>query len=236
MNDAEKAVILAHVAERAERYQEMAQFMTERVQKGGPLTAEERDLFSAAFKGALNGHRFAVRVAATMAAQETAEGHAHQASLALGYRSKVEAELKDVCDRALDVLKNHLVPAAEAGEPKAFYLKMQADYYRYEAEFAEADSASRQEIAQLAEQSYTEATQEAQANLQTTHPVRLGLALNFSVFQHEVLGETAAAVVTAQAALNNALADVAGLSEEASRDANQTIQLLRDNLELWSGQ
>lgn len=225
-----RSIILARVAERAERYDEMADFMKERVETGAPLNAEERDMLSAAFKNALTERRHAVRIAVGIKHQEEAEGHHGNAALAEGYRSKVEAELQGICHKALALLREHLVPAAAAGEPKTFYLKMQGDYYRYLAEFAAGEARLRH--AEEARAAYTAGLVEA-VQLSTTHPVRLGLALNFSVFQHEVLTDTTAAVQTARDALACAAADLASLPEETRNDAILTMQLLQDNLSLW---
>merc|ERR1712107_718589 len=65
------------------------------------------------------------------------------------------------------------------------YYKMKGDYYRYLAEFATGDAKSK--AAEDARVAYAEATKVAEKDLVVTHPIRLGLALNFSVFQYEVL-------------------------------------------------
>eukprot|EP00408_Alexandrium_pacificum_P045718 CAMPEP_0171260012 /NCGR_PEP_ID=MMETSP0790-20130122/55233_1 /TAXON_ID=2925 /ORGANISM="Alexandrium catenella, Strain OF101" /LENGTH=236 /DNA_ID=CAMNT_0011728323 /DNA_START=1 /DNA_END=711 /DNA_ORIENTATION=- len=231
MQEDEKSVLRATVAERAERFDEMAEFMKDRVKKGAALSAEERDLLSAAYKGALSGRRHAVRVASSVEAHEAEDGRKENAALAAGYRTKVEAELQSICDDAIALLRADLVPKAETGEPKVFYLKMQGDYCRYTAEFAQGEA--RAKVAEEARQAYEVATEEAGKNLLTTHPVRLGLALNYSVFLHEVLGNTTAAVETAQTALRSAAADVESMPEDAYRDAALTMQLLQDNLSLW---
>lgn len=231
LQDYEQAVILAHVAERAERYDEMKGYMKERAEKGGPLSGEERDLFSAAFKGALNGRRLAVRVSAGVEAQERQDGNEARANLAAGFRSKVEVELQEVCVEAIDLLKNKLSPNAEPGEARTFYLKMKGDYHRYLAEFARSsERAVAKEEATIA---YNAAMEEAAAHLATTHPVRLGLSLNFSVFQHEVLEQTSVAIETAEKAKGAAESDFKSLPEDAQRDALLTMQLLEDNLQLW---
>lgn len=232
MDPQDKNVILASIAERAERYDEMAVYMKERVQSGGPLTAEERDLLSAAYKGSLSSRRLAHRVAISVEAQEATEGRPNNAALAAGYRSKVAAEMQSVCEDVLSLLRTSLVPAAAPGEPKIFYLKMTGDYYRYMTEFLAADL--REKVAESARSAYLEATAEAASHLQTTHPVRLGLALNLSVFQHEVLGDTAAAVETAQAALVSAAEHFGSVPEDACRDVALNMQLLQENLALWA--
>jgi len=230
LSEHERTVFLAKVAERAERYDEMMEFMTERAEGGGQFSTEERDLFSAAFKNALGGRRQAVRVASAVKQQEEAENRPLTANLAAGYRSKVEAELASVCEKCLTLLKEKLIDAADPGEPKIFFLKMQGDYHRYTAEFAMGEM--RQKAADDASVAYATATAQASDQLPTTHPVRLGLALNFSVFQHEVLRDTPAAFKTASDAREAAAKD---LSPDDG-DAVLTMQLLMENLSLWESQ
>merc|ERR1719215_818223 len=109
---------------------------------------------------------------------------------------------------------------------------MQGDYYRYQAEFAHGEP--RETYAKKASQAYEEGM-EAAKGLLPTHPVRLGLALNFSVFQHEVLQTCDDAKKTANCALTQF--DDARMQEPAcvvDNDAELTKQLIMDNLNLWS--
>jgi 14-3-3 protein epsilon len=77
------------------------------------------------------------------------------------------------------------------------------------------------------------ATTEAE-ELKTTHPIRLGLALNYSVFYYEILNSPDHACKLAKNAFDNAIADLDGLEEDEYRDSATIMQLLRDNLTLWT--
>lgn len=59
------------------------------------------------------------------------------------------------------------------------------DYHRYLAEFATGND--RKEAAENSLMAYKAANDIAQSELTSTHPIRLGLALNFSVFYYEIL-------------------------------------------------
>merc|ERR1711904_215936 len=85
-----------------------------------------------------------------------------------------------------------------------------------------------------AHDAYKEATNIAQAELLVTHPIRLGLALNFSVFHYEVLNNPDEACKMARQAFEDAIAELDNVSEESYKDSTLIMQLLRDNLTLWT--
>merc|ERR1712188_171322 len=99
------------------------------------------------------------------------------------YKSKEEDELNNICEDILALLKDSLIKPSLPPEPKVFYEKMKADYYRYLAEFSK--DAIKKDHADKAAKAYDSATEAAQG-LAPTHPIRLGLALNYSVFLYEV--------------------------------------------------
>jgi len=132
----------------------------------------------------------------------------------------------------LNVLDDSLIPKAESGESKVFYHKMKGDYHRYLAEFASGEK--RKVAATAAHEAYKTATDVAQTELTPTHPIRLGLALNFSVFYYEILNSPDRACHLAKQAFDDAIAELDSLSEESYRDSTLIMQLLRDNLTLWT--
>ena len=107
----------------------------------------------------------------------------------------------------------------------------QADYYRYLAEFAKNDV--KMGHAGNAEESYKAATEKA-GELAPTHPIRLGLALNYSVFLYEVQQKNNEACELAKKAFDDAIAELDTLDEESYKDSTLIMQLLRDNLTLWT--
>merc|ERR1712187_745915 len=103
-------------------------------------------------------------------------------------------------------LLEKLIPKATGGESKVFYQKMKADYYRYIAEFSEGSK--KTESAESARSAYAEAAAVAEKDLAVTHPIRLGLALNYSVFQYEVLQNPEEACKMARTAFEDAIAEL----------------------------
>merc|ERR1712007_41565 len=144
----------------------------------------------------------------------------------------VEKELQKICDTILGLLDGNLIAKAGSGESKVFYQKMKADYYRYIAEYSDGDKKTK--AAESARSAYDEAQKVAEKDLAVTHPIRLGLALNFSVFQYEVLQNPEEACKMARTAFEDAIAELDNVAEDSYKDSTLIMQLLRDNLTLWT--
>ncbi|XP_074581003.1 14-3-3-like protein GF14-C [Curcuma longa] len=230
----ENNVYLAKLAEQAERYEEMVEFMEKVVRtiNGEELSVEERNLLSVAYKNVIGARRASWRIISSIEQKEESRGNEEHVTVIKEYRGKVEAELGKICDGILKLLDSHLVPSASSAESKVFYLKMKGDYHRYLAEFK--TGAERKEAAESTMLAYKSAQDTALADLAPTHPIRLGLALNFSVFYYEILNSPDRACSLAKQAFDEAISELDTLGEESYKDSTLIMQLLRDNLTLWT--
>ncbi|RWS31628.1 14-3-3 protein zeta-like protein, partial [Leptotrombidium deliense] len=278
--DKEELVQRAKLAEQAERYDDMAQAMKQVTETGVELSNEERNLLSVAYKNVVGARRSSWRVISSI--EQKTEGSERKQQMAREYREKVEKELREICYDVLGLLDKYLIPKASNAESKVFYLKMKGDYYRYLAEVATGDQRtsvvdesqkayqeafdiskskmqpthpirlglalnfsvfyyeilnSPDKACQLAKQSqgsYQEAFDLSKSKMQPTHPIRLGLALNFSVFYYEILNAPDRACHLAKQAFDDAIAELDTLNEDSYKDSTLIMQLLRDNLTLWT--
>jgi len=232
-------VYMAKLAEQAERYDEMVEYMQNvpaKKSNNEDLTLEERNLLSVAYKNVVGARRASLRIIGSILQKETEKGSTgNKVSMISSYKVKVEEELNVICKDILELLQSKLIHRAEsadgAAEAVVFYQKMKADYYRYLAEFATGQH--KDTFAGDAELAYRAATDKAE-QLAPTHPIRLGLALNHSVFLYEVQGKNAAACELAKKAFDDAIAELDTLDEESYKDSTLIMQLLRDNLTLWT--
>ena len=232
MASRDNEVYMAKLAEQAERYDEMVQHMKTVAQLNTELTVEERNLLSVAFKNVIGARRASWRIISSIEQKEESKDNSEHVKLIKDYRNKIEKELDETCADILKVLDENLLTAAESGESKVFYNKMKGDYHRYLAEFKQGDA--RDAAAKNAQEAYEKASEVMQTELAPTHPIRLGLALNYSVFQYEIANEPEKACQLAKQAFDDAIAELDTLSEDSYKDSTLIMQLLRDNLTLWT--
>jgi len=227
-------VYLAKLAEQAERYDEMVEAMKHVAKLGGDQNIEERNLLSVAYKNVIGARRASWRIISSIEQKEESKGNQKHLHVIKEYRQKIEAELAGICNDVLEVLNNHLLPAAQPGESKVFYYKMKGDYYRYMAEFESGDT--KKKSTEESFNAYQTAWEISVNELPATHPIRLGLALNFSVFYYEIVNSPDKARELAKQAFDEAVADLDKLPEDIYKDSTLIMQLLRDNLSLWSSE
>merc|ERR1719183_729521 len=100
---------MAKLAEQAERYDEMAQYMKDVSIAGENLSVEERNLLSVAYKNAVGSRRASWRIISSVEQKETSKGNTEAAARAAEYRGVVEKELDDICDKILKLLDEQLI-------------------------------------------------------------------------------------------------------------------------------
>merc|ERR1712137_814250 len=173
----------------------------------GELSVEERNLLSVAYKNVIGSRRSSWRILSSILQKQTETAYT---SMASNLQKKIEEELSTLCKDVLDLLDSHLLANSTSEESKVFFNKMKGDYHRYMAEYSTGEG--RDNAAAEASAAYKAAEDIAAEHISTTHPLRLGLALNYSVFLYEIANEP----------------------EESYRDSTLIMQLLRDNLTLWT--
>lgn len=225
-------LVLCIYLARPEMVEEMSKVARETNDNTAELSVEERNLLSVAFKNVIGSRRAAWRIISSIEQKEEHNGHEKNASVNREYRRRIEKELNNICKDILSLLDNNLIPSANSGESKVFYYKMKGDYFRYLAEFSSDEE--RQSSAQSSLEAYKTATATAYQDLTPTHPIRLGLALNFSVFYYEILNHPELACNLAKQAFDDAIAELDSLNEDSYKDSTLIMQLLRDNLTLWT--
>jgi len=222
---------LVEVAEASERYQDMCDWLKKLVlrkyEAKEPLSVDERNLLSVAYKNVVGTKRQSWRTLA----QGNFPGL--EDDVLAQYRSVVERELEDVCRDIISLVSKLLeIPDKDENvEGRVFFLKMCGDYYRYLSEFKkEKDSQDN------AVKNYKEAYELAKDKLAETHPTRLGLVLNYSVCCYEIMDKKEEACQLAKEAFDSAIEKLDTLNDSSYKDSTLIMQLLRDNLTLWTSE
>jgi len=247
--DLKKLDEMIKLAEQAERYQDMVEFVKKLVERKNKengkeertLSGDERNLLSVADKTVEGQKRSAWRVLKEGTDQADVNEKIKQA-----YTNRVTAELRSMCNEVLAILNDlserskHLTTVdrytsdAEfkktINEDRVFYMKMIGDYYRYLKEVFEND----EDLKTKCSDSYGEAMKLAEEHLASTNATRLGLALNFSVCYYEIMGEKQKACDLAKKAFDDAIEKLDSLNDASYKDSTLIMQLLRDNLTIWT--
>ncbi|KAL6011983.1 Growth-regulating factor 12 [Asimina triloba] len=223
---------MAKLAEQAERYDEMVESMKKVAKLDLELTVEERNLLSVGYKNVIGARRASWRIMSSIEQKEESKANEQNVKLIKTYCQKVEDELSKICHDILAIIDEHLIPSSGSGESTVFYYKivpnllshlllvivvsaslasrlMKGDYYRYLAEFK-----TEQERKEAADQSL-KGYQAISYRLTESLPTYMACHL-------------------AKQAFDEAIAELDTLSEESYKDSTLIMQLLRDNLTLWT--
>ncbi|KAF8897503.1 14-3-3 domain-containing protein [Infundibulicybe gibba] len=235
-----ESFFIADLAGEAERYEDVVTQIKGIIRQfDAHLTVEERNLLSIAYKNITNTLRNSWRIIDNLEKSQTARSSPRHLSLTRQQRNRIESELTNVCKDIVLLLDKQLLPRAK-GEEFVFYSKIlirKGDYYRYLAEFAQ--KRDREKYADFSLNAYKLAYKHALSALDPIHPTRLGLALNFSVFYHDVRKSPERACHLAKSAFDDAVMSLDfpnSTFDQSLRDSLMILQLLRDDLVLWSAE
>jgi len=222
-------VNLVEVAEASERYEDMCTWLKmlvlRKCEANEALSVDERNLLSVGYKNVVGAKRQSWRTLA----QGSFSGM--DDAILAKYRGVIEKELEAVCREIISLVGKllEISDKDESVEGRIFFLKMCGDYYRYLSEFKQ-----EKEPQESAAKNYKDAYELAKESLPETHPTRLGLVLNYSVCCYEILGKKEDACQLAKEAFDNAIEKLDTLNDSSYKDSTLIMQLLRDNLTLWT--
>ena len=230
--DYNKLITLARITEQAERPEETIKYMETIIQnKKEDLTIEERNILSSAYKSCVSNRRNAWRNIYAIELKER-NNNGKYLEYVETLRKKIGEELYKLCENVFKIIDEYLLKRASSDESKVFYLKMKADYYRYLSEISTGEK--NIEVANNSMNSYKQANELA-SKLPCTNPIKLGLALNYSVFYYEVKNDPKTACEIANEAFDLAIRQLENIEDEQYKDSTTILQLLKENIDMWKG-
>ena len=229
----EEYIYLAKLYERAERFPDMVKAINKFVELDPKLTKDERNILSAGYKNIISDKRASWRLLNSMERKEEKKNSSQTANIK-EIKKKIESELNQICEEIQNIIDKYLIPNASDNEYKVFFLKLKGDYYRYKCEFANGKDFD--DACAKAEKVYKEAYDIANSSIPITNSTRLGLALNYSVFFYEIKGLKEEACNIAKNAFDESMKVLDDLEKSKAKDTLLIIQLLKENLILWSNE
>ncbi len=212
---------LARAAQAGGRVAEMYAFATRLVTGAhGHLTVDERDLLVSAQRATVDSAHAAWRALRTDGPSQEHEVVAYRLAL----RAELEAHA-ETWDGQVGFL------LASAPPPDAvLYRAMTGDQYAVLAELAPD---RRDAFAAKAAASYAQGAVAAE-KLAPTHPIRLGLLLNYATCKYEILKDHKLGIALAKQAFDDAISKLDQLDEASYKLTTPVMQALRDRLTAWT--
>ena len=134
----ETSIFIARVAEQAECYENMLEFLEPiMVSKGANMSTEERTLVLVACKNLLEPLR---RVWRTLLTIETYERFEKFQQYTDEYKNDIRDRFDKECQKIIDLINHKVLDQADEGtEGLAYFSKMKGDFYRYMLEVVKED-------------------------------------------------------------------------------------------------
>lgn len=223
----------AKIAEELELYDEMVKIMRQHtIEMKGRLSIEARNLLSVAYKKVIGNKQRLWRLISGI--KLVGELDKDRVAILNDYLLQITKEILDICDEVMILLDRYLISSSgEDAGYRAFYLMMKGDYHRYMCEVDQGVKGN--DLIMKTNESYL-AAQKAATELPAAHPIRLGLALNYSVFFYEIMKQHEEASKLAKEAVEAALKVIDATASTMNSDSSLIIKLLQDNLLAWDSE
>eukprot|EP00831_Metopus_contortus_P005488 TRINITY_DN12080_c0_g1_i4.p1 TRINITY_DN12080_c0_g1~~TRINITY_DN12080_c0_g1_i4.p1 ORF type:complete len:304 (+),score=95.26 TRINITY_DN12080_c0_g1_i4:118-912(+) len=226
----------ALLAQKSELYVEMMANMRNLVESSGRLNLEERNLLSIAFRNGIEIQRSAMRTIIAIEGKEKTRGSKFL-SLLQSYKKIIYYRIEDIASEIDHLIHEYLFKnlkdTAEDKKVQAFYFKMLGDYTRYRAEYALEEE--KKKIGGSALSNYDQAIM-CLESINNADPLVLGVALNGSVLNYDIIGNTEAGYRLAKYAFDSALGELDKLKGDEYNESCTLMKLLCDNLTLWKAE
>ena len=217
----------------SENYPDMVKAINKYIELNPKLSKEENKLLCNAYKNVVSDKRNSLQILLNYAKKEESKpvNKLHEISI---IKEKIISELKEIFKEIHSMLDRYLIPNAPDSESKILYMKLKADYYRYHCEFAEGEEF--EEISNNARKMYKEAFDLAEKELPLYNEVRLGLVLNYSVFEYDIMDNKNEGLEMASKIYNDTMKILDDVEKKRSSDNLLLIQIIKENINIWSNE
>ena len=200
----EKNIYMALLAQQCSRYKEMFTFFLDLIKqrekegKSKDLLPQERELLIFGYISYIKSQRNALHICMAFETREKKEYNSRILTYIQNYRKTIETELTNNIKDITNTFDAVFIKNAENNFSKIYYMKIKADFNRYITEYEKG--IEREKASNTALKTYQEAMNLTK-NMNIMNKILLGLVLNFSIFQYEVIGERKNAIAIGDDAL-----------------------------------
>ena len=216
-----------------ENYADMLKAMNKYIEFNPKLLNEEKKLLCDAYKNVVSDKRNSLNILSNLSLKEESK-QTNKDHEILIIKEKIQSELKTIFQDNHSILDRYLIPNAQDSESKILYMKLKADYYRYHCEFAEGEEF--EEASNNARKMYKEAIDLAEKELPFYNVIRLGLILNYSVFEYDIMDNKNEAYEIALKTYNESMKILDDVEKKRASENLLLIQLMKENINLWSNE
>jgi len=232
---------LADLAGKAERFEDMLEFIKLVGTMPQPLSVAEYTMLQMAFKSVAGARRQAWRKT-TAIIDVVQRGHSSERVLFIvGYAEHIRDEVMDTCSDVLDISRDQVTKCPGLDyDGKTFWHKLAGDCQRYMSEISSSREKRRHADGSL--KSYVEARRIASEHLPPTHPTRLGLVLNLAILFHDVYDQQDKATTLLKVTFDETVAELDEVHRQGSEDfeveedTTLLLGLVKETLQKWTEQ
>ena len=216
-----------------ENYNDMIKAMNKYIELNPKLLKEEQKLLCDAYKNIISDKRNSLHILSNLMQKEESKLTNKTKEITI-IKEKIISELKTIFQEVHSMIDKYLIPNAQNGESKILYMKLKADFFRYHCEFAEGKEF--EEASDNARKIYKECFELAEKILPLYNEVRLGLALNYSVFEYDIMDNKKEAYDMALKIYNDVMKILDDVEKKRASDNLLLIQLIKENINIWSNE
>ena len=236
----EKNIYMALLAQQCSRYKEMFSYFLDLIKqrekegKSKDLSPQERELLVYGYISYIKSQQNSLHICMAFETKEKKEYNSPILPHIQTYRKKLESKLTSSIQDISNTLDAILIKNAEDNFSKIYYLKLKGDFNRYATEYEKG--IDREKASNSGLKAYQDAMNLAK-NMNIMNKILLGLALNFSIFQYEVIGERKNAISIGDEAIQKIDKELPNFkmdkNEEDYKIIMDIIDRIRTNTKKW---
>ena len=145
-------------------------------------------------------------------------------------QAKAKTAIDRICDESNELLDNYWVKRDDSNEAVADYRSFLATQYAIKSRYGSQEDKQNK----MNKAFHEEALKIANEHLNPAHPIRLNVAVNYSLFCYNKLDSVDKALAVAEEAHEKGLSCLPKISDEIKLDSEERLESLKEYIDKWS--